>query len=317
MNINLGNEPRLLITADLKPIAGTRFQPTGFPDLGAATYKSADGTDMLLVESAQSMANRLEIVCWDMNKNDWVEPLKGLPCVMVLDKQGRALTNSILEAHRLNSPYILNAILPDKNEKFLNILAKELEVSEELPVDLGLLVKCLVKYDVNALLHGIFFSQKEIAGGRMRLARALTSFIEAEKVQIASSGGTKIDRVNPSGDANAGFGNVPFHRDEYSGFIKAYFILDIAQIKGYGLGEKFENLLIGLALYKIQKFLKEGLRLRTACDLELANELRIERPAGFILPSLSELENAMPKLIADAYGDGIKDRRVKVIYNGK
>ncbi|MGC8742437.1 MAG: type I-G CRISPR-associated RAMP protein Csb1/Cas7g [Verrucomicrobiia bacterium] len=316
MNINLGNEPRLLITADLKPIAGTRFQPTGFPDLGAATYKSADGTDMLLVESAQSMANRLEIVCWDMNKNDWVEPLRGLPCVMVLDKQGKALTNSILEAHRLNSPYILNATLPNGNEKFLNILAKELEVSEELPVDLSLLVKCLVKYDVNALLHGIFFSQKEIAGGRMRLARALTSFIEAEKVQIASSGGTKIDRVNPSGDANAGFGNVPFHRDEYSGFIKAYFILDIAQIKGYGLGEKFENLLIGLALFKIKKFLKEGLRLRTACDLELANELKIERPAGFSLPSLSELETAMPQLIADAYGDN-KDKRFTVKYNGK
>lgn len=316
MNINIGNEPRLLIIADLKPIAGTRFQPTGFPDLGPAQYKSADGTDMLLVESAQSMANRLEVICWDLNRNDWVEPLRGLPCVLVFDKKGRPLTNSVLEAHRLNSPYILNG-KTENGESFIEVLSKEMEVAEELPVDLSLLVKCLVKYDLNALLHGIFFSQRKIAGGRMRLARALTAFIEAEKVQIASSGGTKIDRVNPSGEANAGFGNVPFHRDEFTGFIKAYFVLDFAQIRGYGLGDKFENLLIALALFKIQKFLKEGLRLRTACDLELANELKIERPAGFTLPSLSELENAMPQLIADAYGDSKKDRKIKVIYHGK
>ncbi|MEJ1973477.1 MAG: type I-U CRISPR-associated RAMP protein Csb1/Cas7u [Lacunisphaera sp.] len=61
----LKTAPRLLITAKLTPVLGTRFQPTGFPDLGAAQYKTADGQNMLLVESAQSMANRLESVSWD------------------------------------------------------------------------------------------------------------------------------------------------------------------------------------------------------------------------------------------------------------
>jgi CRISPR-associated protein Csb1 len=65
----LNGAPRLLIEADLKPIQGTRFQPTGFPDLGAATYTLYDGTEMLLVESAQSMANRFEEVCWDRGSN--------------------------------------------------------------------------------------------------------------------------------------------------------------------------------------------------------------------------------------------------------
>ena len=51
---------RLLIEAQLRPIQGERFQPTGFADLGAATYQLPDGTRMLLVESAQSMANRME-----------------------------------------------------------------------------------------------------------------------------------------------------------------------------------------------------------------------------------------------------------------
>ncbi|MCI0748787.1 MAG: hypothetical protein L0Y58_25555 [Verrucomicrobia subdivision 3 bacterium] len=35
MNLNaLNNEPRRPLGAKFKPIAGTRFQPTGFPDLG-------------------------------------------------------------------------------------------------------------------------------------------------------------------------------------------------------------------------------------------------------------------------------------------
>ena len=75
--------PRLLIEAELAPLQGTRFQPTGFPNLGAATYKAPNGVDMLLVESAQSVANRLEAVCWDEAANDRLRfQLSGrtLPC---------------------------------------------------------------------------------------------------------------------------------------------------------------------------------------------------------------------------------------------
>ncbi|MCS6971086.1 MAG: type I-U CRISPR-associated protein Cas7, partial [Planctomycetes bacterium] len=63
----LAQETRLLFTIPLKPLQGDRFQPTGFPSLGAATYQTAEGLK-LLVESAQSMANRLETVCWDDTK---------------------------------------------------------------------------------------------------------------------------------------------------------------------------------------------------------------------------------------------------------
>lgn len=70
----LKDQPRLLLQARLKPLQDTRFQPTGFPDLGAATYDGPDGRKMLLVESTQSMANRLEAVCWDTVADDWVPP---------------------------------------------------------------------------------------------------------------------------------------------------------------------------------------------------------------------------------------------------
>jgi len=294
MNLDaLKNASRLLIEAKLQPIAGTRFQPTGFPDLGAAQYKAASGDDMLLVESAQSMANRLETVCWDTLQNDWVPALNGLPCVVVKNKDGKLITNSVLEAHRINSPYILEG----KDKTFLSTLKTELAVGELAAVDLKLLAKTLLKYDINALIHGVFIAKSEVAGGRMRLPRALTAFIEASQVNTASSGGVKNDALNPSGDAAKGFGNVPFHREEFTGNITAYFVLDLALIRGFGLGADVENLLIAISLFKIRRFLNEGLRLRTACDLELVGDLAAKKPAGYTVPSLEEIEKALPGLI--------------------
>lgn len=297
MNLEpLKNQPRLLLKADLRPIQGTRFQPTGFPDLGAATYDGPDGKRMLLVESAQSMANRLETVCWDTVANDWVTPLKGLPVVKVKDKAGKPLTNSLLEAHRLNSPYILEG----KDKSFLDTLKIELAIAEKGIVDIKKLTATLLKYDANALLHGVFLAKKEIAGGRMRLPRALTAFIEAEGVTVAASGGVKNDAVDPSGDTAKGFGNVPFHRDEYCGSITAFFNLDLALIRGFGLSADVEAMLITIALFKIQRLLRDGLRLRTACDLEIAGSLIVQRPEGFTVPPLDELEKVLPGLIKKA-----------------
>jgi CRISPR-associated protein Csb1 len=196
MNLDkLKDQSRLLLQAKLKPVQGSRFQPTGFPDLGAATYDGPGGVKMLLVESAQSMANRLEAVCWDTTTNDWVAALKGLPAVLVVDKEKKPLTNSVLEAHRLNSPYILEG----KDKSFFNTLRKELDIADVGTVDIRKLTAVLLKYDTNALIHGVFLAKKEIAGGRMRLPRALTAFIEATEVSTVASGGVKNDAVNPSG----------------------------------------------------------------------------------------------------------------------
>lgn len=311
MNITaLQNQPRLLLKAGLRPLQGTRFQPTGFPDLGAATYDGPDGRKMLLVESAQSMANRLETVCWDAVADDWVAPLKGLPVVKVVDKTGKPLTNSVLEAHRLNSPYILEG----KDKSFLATLQKELAIEEKGIVNLKKLTAVLFKYDVNALLHGIFLAKKEIAGGRMRLPRALTAFIEAEAVNLAASGGVKNDAVDPSGDTAKGFGNVPFHREEFTGHLTAFFNLDLALLRGFGLGQPAEDLLVALALFKIQKFLREGLRLRTACDLEISREFEVQRPAEFTVPSLAEVEKELPELIKKVSSSFASPAVTKVIY---
>src|SRR6266850_3341902 len=298
MNLEkLKDQPRLLLQAKLKPVQGSRFQPTGFPDLGAATFDGPGGSKMLLVESAQSMANRLEAVCWDTIANDWVAPLRGLPAVLVMGKDKKPLTNSVLEAHRLNSPYILEG----KDKSFFDTLRKELDVANVGVVDIRKLTAVLLKYDTNALIHGIFLAKKEIAGGRMRLPRALTSFIEATGVSTVASGGVKNDAVNPSGDTAKGFGNVPFHREEFTGEIIAFFNLDLALIRGFDLGVAVETLLIAISLFKIQRFLRDGLRLRTACDLDADGGLSVQRPSGFAVPPLGELEKEMPSLIAKVF----------------
>lgn len=282
----LMNEPRLLIEAKLKPLQGDRFQPTGFPDLGPARYTAPDGTEMLLVESVQSVANRMELACWNEEKDDLLDELQGLPFIRVKDANGAPLTNSVLESHRINSPYILES----QDTTVFQKLKEDTAGFEIGAVKIKDLAKLVLKYDVNALLHGVFIAKSELAGGRLRLSRSLSAFIEAKSASTVESGGVKNDRVNPSGDTKSGFGNVPFHRSEFTAKeITAYFNLDLALLRGYSLGEEATKLLIALSLLKIRRFLENGLRLRTACDLEVAGALTVKRPSSFEIPSTSDL----------------------------
>lgn len=288
--------PRLLMEARLDPVQGARFQPTGFPDIGAAEYTSPDGTSMLLVESPQSVANRLEAVCWDEAAGDLLPPLRGLPYVKVSLQGGRS-TNSVLEAHRLNSAYIMD------NAKGLAALPELAELKKD-PSNTRRLAKAAFKYDPGSVLHGVFL--ENIAGG-LRLRRALSGFIEARSIRPVDSGGLKTDHMDPKGElgggSTAGYGHVPFHRREYTaGDVRAYFNLDVAQLRAYGLGEAAEHLLVTLALFKVQRFLRDGLRLRTACDLRVA-EMRTTQPEGWAMPPLGDVERALPEAIKACHKD--------------
>ncbi len=318
----LNGVPRLLMEAELKPIQGKRFQPTGFPDLGAAQYEAPteDGTvDMVLVESAQSMANRLEAVCWDDANGAPHPALAEMPYVSVDLWDSGKTTNSIQEAHRLNSPYIM------RDDKFADQLRGEANMpgrkeKEEAGVfDRAALAKTVFKYDPGSVLHGVFL---EKLLGLARLQRCLSGFIEAYNSNTADSGGVKNDRIAPSPgalkqvglevSAREGYGNVPFHRTEYAAErITAYFNLDLAQIRAYGLCESAEQFLVALALWKVRKFLDTGLRLRTACDLDMC-DFKATRPEGFSVPSTSKLEADLPGLIQACANDKLfADPRVK------
>ena len=302
-SLELPKASRLLIRARLAPLQGSRFQPTGFPDLGAARYRLHDGTDMLLVESAQSVANRMEAACWNEETRELVEPLRGLPYVDVWE-EGQQLTNSLMEAHRLNSVYI-------EKSDFRPTLEQAIDYSKDKPFDREKLVKAVCKFDPNALLHGVFL---ESIAGVLRLPRALSGFIEARDVHEVASGGVKNDNVRASkgeGDeaktrtAAEGYGNVPYHRVEFTAAeIDAFFNLDLAQLRSYRLPAATTKLLYALAIYKIQAFLDRGLRLRTACDFQVLG-VEVTRPEGVTLPSEDEAAAALSKLIPAATKEGV------------
>lgn len=310
----IDSEPRILIEAELRPSQGQRFQPTGFPDLGAATFESPEGRTNLLVESPQSMANRLELVSWDEARGDLVEVLQGLPYVKVrvVSPSGEIIgeTSSILEAHRLNSPYILHDEASDFKQTLSGLAgiqarqagtgkgkkgAPDGKGSSPIgPLDRRKLAAAAFRFDPGSVLHGVFLEKLD---GRARLTRVLSGFIEAEDVRTAVSGGVKNDRIDPSGFTEAGYGNVPFTRVEYvAKRITAYFNLDLALLRSYGLPQAASDLLVALGLWKIGRFLEEGLRLRTACDLTVT-KVYVTRPEGMALPAPEELEPQLRRLI--------------------
>ncbi len=286
---SLDASPRLLMEIPLKPLQGDRFQPTGFADLGAAVYQRPDGKRMILLESAQSMANRLEHTCLEGGGPYLMEDLKGLPYVHVkLTGVSNAETSSLVEAHRLNSPFIIS------NKQFQDDFVKKADYVKGSPLNWKKIAETFFHYDPNCLLHGVFMAN--LSDGRIKVPRAISGFIEAEDVREAASGGVKNNPIDPSGKIRSKeldkdvYGNVPYHRTEYTAAqITAYFNFDLALVRGYKLPDLATKLLIALGLYKIRRLIDSGLRLRTACDLTKKGELTITAPTGFILPQEQDL----------------------------
>lgn len=299
----LNDVSRLLMEVELEPVQGSRFQPTGFPDLGAAVFERPDGKRMILLESAQSVANRLEQACLDGSGPNIAQELNGLPYILVKLKGDKidSETSSLIEAHRINSPFIIS------QKKFQDDFKAMARYSKGKPIDWKNVGKTLFYYDTNSVLHGAFLANLE--DGRIKIPRALTGYIEAENVQEAASGGVKNNPIDPTGKIRAEdydkdvYSNVPFHRMEYTaGKITAYFNLDLALIDGFNFDPEARNLLIALALYKIQRFTRTGLRLRTACDLKMKGSIRITAPEGFTLPDEKELLGTIQKGIKTCAG---------------
>jgi CRISPR-associated protein Csb1 len=294
----LTDEKRLLLEAKLVPVQGNRFQPTGFPDLGAATYQTADGTRMLLVESAQSMANRMESTIVGPD-NELIPELNGLSYIRAYLTEGTdTTTNSLIEAHRINSPFIIS------DDTFKEKFKEASGYQQNMPINWQKIASTIFHFDVNSLLHGAFLANLE--DGRIKIQRAITGFIEAKNVQEVVSGGVKNNPIDPTGKLRAKnydkdvYGNVPYQRVEYTADeIKVYFNLDLGLLRSYALGDDPFELLVSLALYKVRAFLESGTRLRTACDLKLTEELRLEEVSDFKVPGKASLLEHLKQKISD------------------
>lgn len=308
-----------VLNLTLRPVVGFRFQPTGFPDLGAATYQahvSGEGwVQALHLESPQSMANRLELCTWDPAANDQAEALRGLPYVRVVDAGGGFLTSSRLEAHRLASAYLMDAKIDGGTGRVW--LEDRLGLVKGRLVDHRALAKAIFDLDPVSLIHGVFFAQKQWPS-QPKIARAITCFIDALDVRPAVSGGVKTDSVNPSNDegrgAKEGYGMVPHQRVEYTARdITASVVVDHGQIRSYGLGEKAEAVLNALVDFELASlFRQDGLRLRTACHLVVDQDCED-------LAKIPTLDEATAKLrqSIDQHGDFAPTSELKWTGGGK
>lgn len=305
---------RQLFDIQLKPVTGSRFQPTGFPDIGAATFTAFDGdgqVDALVVESAQSMANRLEGTAWDPATDDQVDVLEGLPYVRVVhDDDGEYLTSSRTEAHRLASAFIKDATLDGADMKV--VIRDRLGLRDDRPVAPRTIAKAVLALDPLCLIHGVFFAENaKIWPGQPRIVRALTGQVEALGVKAAHLGGVKRDHVRhgitDTGGSAEGYGTIPFHRTEYTAErIVANVNLDLAQVRSYGLGADATDLLIAIARWEVAALFGQPVRLRTACDLETTEPSIVDR-GGVALASLEALGGEVRSGIEscrDLLGDG-------------
>ena len=281
---------------ELTPIAGTRFQPTGFPDLGAATFSAPDGkggwVDALLVESVQSMANHLERTTWDDASAAQVATLDGLPYVRVVDANGMVLTSSRVESHRLASAYVMEGTIDDA--KGVDVLPERLGLVKGQPLDYRRVAASVFTLDPVSLVHGVFFAQQKWPW-QPKVARAVTCFVEAHDVRPAVSGGVKKDSVINTAEEGAtrkGYGMVPHHRTEYTAAaIVAYLTVDHEQFRSYGLGEAGAELLEALTDFEVATLFSGGLRLRTACDLEVTGVTGPALPES--APAIDRLQRAI------------------------
>jgi CRISPR-associated protein Csb1 len=301
---------RELYDVELEPVAGSRFQPAGFPDIGAGTFqrpvRGADGSvtmvDALIVESPQSMANRLEGTAWDDAAAGPVETVDGLPYVRVVAADdGRYLTSSRVEAHRLASAFVKDSTLDGRSMK--EVIRERLGLRDDTPVAPRDIAAQVFALDPFSLLHGVFFAEKAtVWPGQPRVPRAITGFVEATGVHRAEYGGVKRDHVRHAqaegGGSTEGYGTIPYHRTEFTAeSITASFTVDLGQLRSYGLGDDATALLRAVARWEIRALLDGGLRFRTGCDLAVVEDAVTER-GGEALPGLDELDSEVRRLVA-------------------
>jgi CRISPR-associated protein Csb1 len=275
----------VVITASLELANGRFLQPTGFPDIGSCIYRDKEGRRWCLVESEQSMSNRLEAVCM-RDPGVWIDELSGLPIIAVRDPGGDLLTTNLCEPHRCASSYVLEGTI-DGGQTMKQLFESRLGLKRDgdsWPLDKRAeLEKLVFAVDPGALLHGFQFVQWKFVG--LRQTRLLHGRLEAELADEPEVhyGMVKWDAIEPEsarqerankGQSIAAKGRIVPKE------IAASFEIDLLGLKSLALDDTQKKFLLGLALWKIGAFLDNkpafdprsrqtlpSLRLRADCYL--------------------------------------------------
>ncbi len=298
----LNGESPLILTATLEPIAGDRFQPAGFPEIGHVIYKAPrkDGSveHVCIVDSAASMANHLEAICRrGAHDLDLVDELNGMPYIRCVTNtvEGKeptqdreAVVTSLTEGHRIASSYFVEGAVLSEDAKATkkNQDGKDepFTLKQDLIDRFGIVLpdgnkahppasqwwnvfKTIFELDPNSLVHGVLFPQWQI-----KIPRALTAHLEAFGAGRVDRSGVKFDRLGKTTS-----GQPIFAVDDATAeSIRATFVLDVNLIRSFGrkkgettlgLSEPQQAFLVALALWKIRKLLEAPFRFRSGCHL--------------------------------------------------
>jgi len=286
-------ESPLVLTATLVPIAGDRFQPAGFPEIGHVIYKAPrkdnQTESVCIVDSAASMANHLETVCQrGAHDLDLVEELAGMPYIRCVTnttegkeptKDREVVVTSLTEGHRIASSYFLDGV-PLKGDgakgenKFETDLVGKFGIvlpgsskAHPPPDKWWSVFRTIFEVDPNSLVHGVLFPQWQI-----KIPRVLTAHLEAFGADRVDRSGVKFDRLGKTTS-----GQPIFAVDDATATsIRATFVLDVSLIRSFGrkkgdkelgLSEKQQLFLVALALWKVRRLLESPFRFRSGCHL--------------------------------------------------
>lgn len=284
---------RVIIEASLELASGSYFQPTGFPDIGACIFVDKAGRRRCLVESEQSMANRLEAVCMQP-PGTWRAPFAGkLPILRVVDASGELLATNLTEPHRLSSSYVLEGTLGN-GSKLQDVLRERLGVSTDgkrWPLDKrSELSRVVFALDPAAMLHGFQFMAWSAVGLRQqRLLHARMEAVLAGDTDV-HYGMVKVDAIEPESSSQkmGNKGQIIAHKARLvPDSISATFEIDVMGLRERRLvaedtkaNSAPQKFLLALALWKIRQFLADqpafdartgqverSLRLRSDCSL--------------------------------------------------
>jgi CRISPR-associated protein Csb1 len=292
----------LVLTATLEPIAGDRFQPAGFPEIGHVIYKAPrkDGSteNVCIVDSAASMANHLETVCQrGAHDLDLVDDLDGMPYIRCVTNttEGKEPTTSreivvtsLTEGHRIASSYFIEGTVLSGDTKAIkkNKLGQDepLTLEADLIDKFGIVLpgsskahpppdkwwnvfKTIFELDPNSLVHGVLFPQWQI-----KIPRVLTAHLEAFGAGRVDRSGVKFDRLGKTTS-----GQPIFAVDDATAeSIRATFVLDARLIRSFGrtkgettlgLSNQQQEFLVALALWKVRMLLESPFRFRSGCHL--------------------------------------------------
>jgi CRISPR-associated protein Csb1 len=281
----LKGESPLVLIATLEPVAGDRFQPAGFPEIGHVIYKAPrkDGSteNVCIVDSAASMANHLESVCQrGPHDLELVDELRGMPYIRCvtgdlvngkLPKDKRELVvTSLTEGHRIASTYFFG-MRNKQSGKWDGKGGQRVGEGDAVSAvsfgdELAAKEKFGIALDGTKVAHpppekwwNVFKTIFELDPNslvhgvlfpqwQIKIPRALTAHLEAFGAGRVDRSGVKFDRLGKTTS-----GQPIFAVDDATAeSIRATFVLDVSLIRSFG--RKKDEATVGLS-EKQQEFL--------------------------------------------------------------